>query len=77
MFTPQPTFFENFRQLAYSSFGLDPAHFLTALQFAWKAMLKTTKVELGLLSEKSCLDFVERGIKSGIRGVFQSEQTTM
>ena len=32
-------------------------------------MLKTTKDELGLLSEKDRLDFVKRGIRSGICGV--------
>ena len=64
--------FENFRQLAYSNFGLDPAHFLTAPHFAWEAMLKTTKVELDLLSEKDHLDIVKRGIRGGICGVFHS-----
>ena len=64
--------FENFRQLAYSNFGLDPAHFLTAPHFAWEAMLKTTKVELDLLSEKDHLDNARRGIRGGICGVFHS-----
>ena len=64
--------FENFRTLAYANFGLDPAHFSTAPQFAWEAMLKTTKIRLNLLAEKDHLIIIRRRIRGGMCGVYHS-----
>ena len=47
--------------------GLDPAHFLSAPGLAWQACLKTTGVNLELLTDIDMLLMVEEGIRGGIR----------
>ena len=36
--------FEEFRKVCLKNYGLDPAHFYTALGLAWKACLKKTRI---------------------------------
>ena len=43
--------FENFRNICYKNYNLDPAHYYTAPGLAWDAALKITEVELELLSD--------------------------
>ena len=43
--------FENFRIKCIEICELDPAHFLSALGFAWQACLKNTEKELELLTD--------------------------
>ncbi|XP_065178593.1 uncharacterized protein LOC135809222 [Sycon ciliatum] len=43
--------FENFRRTAHTSYGLDPANYLTLPGFAWDSLLKMTKVSLHLISD--------------------------
>ena len=38
-------FFENFRDVSITNYGLDPAHFVTAPGLSWTAGLKYTKVK--------------------------------
>ena len=54
--------FENFRDICIKNYNLDPAHYYTAPGLAWDAALKTTKVELELLSDIDMLLMVEKGI---------------
>ena len=58
--------FESFRKICIENYGLDPAHFYTALGLAWKACLKKTGVNLELLKDPDMLLMFERGIRGGI-----------
>ena len=58
--------FENFREICIKNYNLDPAHYYTAPGLAWDAALKTTKVELELLSDMDMLLMVEKGIRGGV-----------
>ena len=58
--------FENFRNLCMEQYGLDPAHYYTSPGLSWDALLKTTGVELELLSDLEMHLFIERGMRGGI-----------
>ncbi len=58
--------FENFRNVCYDAYNLDPANFLTAPHLAWNAMLKYTKIELESLTDINMHLMVEKGIRGGI-----------
>ena len=53
--------FENFRSTALSTYGLDPAHYFTLPGFSWDALLRTTAIELELLTDIDQHLFIERG----------------
>ena len=53
--------FENFRSAALSTYGLDPAHYFTLPGFSWDALLRTTAIELELLTDIDQHLFIERG----------------
>ena len=61
--------FEKFRQVCMKVYKLDPVHFFSAPNLSWDAMLITTRVDLGLLSDIDMLLFFERGIRGGINGI--------
>ena len=46
--------------------GLDPAWYFSAPCISWDATLKTTKVQLELLSDPDMLLVIESGIRGGI-----------
>ena len=60
--------FENFRAVARSTYGLDPAHYWSLPGYSWDACLKQTKVELELLTEKDAQMylFIESAIRGGV-----------
>ena len=58
--------FENFRKTAISTYGPDPAHYLTLPGYSWDALLKLTSVELELLTDSNMYLFVEKGLRGGI-----------
>ena len=58
--------FENIREICIKKYNLDPAHYYIAPGLAWDAALKTTKVELELLSDMNMLLMVEKGIRGGV-----------
>ena len=58
--------FEEFRKLGLSTYGLDPAHYLTAPGYAWDACLKLTGVKLDLITDPELYLAVENGIRGGI-----------
>ena len=47
-------------------YKLDPAHSFIALELAWQAAFKKTKVKLDLLTDVDMLSMVEKGIIGGI-----------
>ena len=58
--------FESFRKVCMKNYGLDPAHFYTALGLAWKACVKLTGVRLELLKDMDMLLMFKKGIRGGI-----------
>ena len=58
--------FENFRNLCQEQYGLDPAHYFTSPSLNRDALLKTTGVELELLTDLEMHLFVEREVRGGI-----------
>ena len=52
--------FENFRNMCFELFGLDPARFLSAPGLACKVALNKTKVKLSLLTDINMLLMAER-----------------
>ena len=58
--------FEAFRKVCLDNYGLDPAHFYTALGLPWKACLKKTGIRLELLFSPDMLLIIERRIRGGI-----------
>ena len=58
--------FENFRRLSMEYFELDPVHFYTTPSLTWSAGLKTTKVELELLTDIDMYLMFESGIRGGM-----------
>ena len=58
--------FESFRKVCMDNYGLDPAHFYTALGLAWKACLKKTGIELELLEDNDMLLMFKQGIRGEI-----------
>ena len=55
--------FENFRNICFKHYNLDPAHYFTAPGLAWDAALKVTEVKLELLSDPDMLLMIEKGIR--------------
>jgi hypothetical protein len=58
--------FENFRKECFMTYGLDPAHYLTAPSLSWDSMLKYTKVELAFLTDIDMIHYLRKGIRGGI-----------
>ena len=58
--------FENFIDVCFEKFKLDPAHYITAPSLAMDAMLKMTEVELELLTDVDMYLFFEKGIRGGV-----------
>ncbi|XP_071054991.1 uncharacterized protein [Onthophagus taurus] len=58
--------FEKFREVCFSTYGLDPAHYYTAPGLSWDAMLKFTQIKLELLTDIDQVHFVKKGIRGGI-----------
>ena len=61
--------FESFRNLFKKTYDLDPCHYYSAPNISWDAMLKTTKIELDLLSDIDILLFCEEAIRGGLNGI--------
>ena len=58
--------FENFRDICFKIYGLDPVYYFTAPGLAWDACLKMTNIDLELLSDPDMLLMFEKGIRGGI-----------
>ncbi|XP_065354938.1 uncharacterized protein LOC135949335 [Calliphora vicina] len=58
--------FQNFRSICKRTYGLDPCHYYSTAGFSWDAMLKTTKIKLCLLTDKSIISFLQKGIRGAV-----------
>ena len=58
--------YEAFRDTCLKHYKLDPAHFYTSPELAWKACLKHTGIKLELLTDPDMLLTFEWGIRGGI-----------
>ena len=57
---------ENFRNMCFEIYQLDPPKFLSAPGLAWQAALKKTKVKFDLLTDIDMLLMVKKGIRGEI-----------
>ena len=58
--------FENFRDVCFGAYKLDPAWYYTAPGLTFDAMLKHTEIELELLTDYNMILMIEKGIRGGI-----------
>ncbi len=58
--------FESFRQVSHANYGLDPCWYYSAPGLSWDALLKTSKIELELLTDIDMFNVIEKGIRGGI-----------
>jgi len=58
--------FENFRDVCFDNYHLDPAHYFTSPGLAWDAMLKKTGVKLELLDDIDMVNMIQKGIRGGV-----------
>ena len=70
MFSLLADVFENFRDICIENYGLAPAWYFTSPGLAWDAALKTTRVDLELLSDYHMLLMIKQGIRGGISTIW-------
>ena len=60
--------FESFRSVSLTPgrFEIDPAHYVSAPQMAWDAMLKKTNVSLDLITDPAMYLMIESGMRGGV-----------
>ncbi|XP_065370870.1 uncharacterized protein LOC135963015 [Calliphora vicina] len=58
--------FESFRKVCKNIYNLDPCQYYTTPGLSWDAMLKTTEIDLELLTDINMYNFIVRGIRGGI-----------
>jgi len=58
--------FEEFRKMCLNYYKLDPVHYFSCPGLSFNAMLKMTKVKLGLITVPDHYLFVERGLRGGV-----------
>ena len=58
--------FENFRNMCFEIYELDPAKFISVPRLAWLAGLKKTKLKLEFLANIDMLLMVEKGTRGRI-----------
>ena len=58
--------YENIRNICTNHYGLDQVCYFSAPGLAWDPAIKTTNVQLELLSDPDMLLMIESGIRGGI-----------
>ncbi|CAG9794210.1 unnamed protein product [Diatraea saccharalis] len=56
---------EYLRNLCISNYELDPAHYYSIAGFSWNAMLKSTNINLELITDLEMLLFIKKAIRGG------------
>ena len=57
---------ESYRDATLTSFGLDPAYYVSAPQLSWDCMMKMTKCELDLLDDPEMFRMLNSNLRGGI-----------
>ena len=57
---------ENFRDMSFKIYGLDPAYFVSLPGFAWHACLKIIGVKLELVTDINMLLMIKSGMRGGV-----------
>ena len=57
--------FQKFSNFAYETYNLDPRNLYTLSGFSWQSMLKTTKIELQLISDSNMYQYLMDTIRGG------------
>ena len=63
--------FEYYRELAFDTYGIEPAHFIGLPSFTWVAGLKFTKVNLQNITDSDLYMFFEKMKRGGISVISQ------
>jgi len=58
--------YDNFSKKCTKIYNLDPCQYYTTPGLFWDAMLKTTKIELELLTDINMYNFIMKGIRGGL-----------
>ena len=58
--------FQDFRELCYSNYLLDPLYTFTSPGFSWECMLLHTQVQMDLITDYDMYLFMEQGIRGGL-----------
>ena len=58
--------FENFINVCYKNYGLDPCHYFTSPGLSWDASLKMTKVNIELITDIDMYLLFEKSLRGGI-----------
>ena len=61
--------FEEYRNITYKSYQLDPTKFISAAHVGFHSMLKHTEVELELMVEADMVNFITNGIRGGVSSI--------
>ena len=64
--------FENFRYLCLKDYDLDPTYFVSTPSLAFEAMLKMTKVKIGLLADIDMVLMTEKPIRGALTQVIRN-----
>lgn len=59
--------FENLRKTCLLYYKLDPFHYFTSPGLSWDAMSKMTDIKLELIIDIDMFQFIEKGMRGGIR----------
>ena len=68
--------FEKFINMCLDYYGLDPCHYFSSLGLSWDALLKTTRIELELISDTDMHLFIEKRITGGISYIAKRHSKT-
>ena len=58
--------FEKFRTVYMKHYSLDACHYFSSPGLVWDAMLKMTKVQLELMTDREMHDIIDKGIRGGM-----------
>ena len=57
---------QSYSQICQTNYNLDPAHYVSAPNLSWDAMLKCTEVNIELASDPAIFPFYDDGLRGGI-----------
>ena len=58
--------FESFRTTAMQTYGVDPAHYVSAPHLSWDSMQRMTRCKLDLLSDSAMFQVLQENLRGGV-----------